>query len=305
MAREVYAKVLSAGESWCMIGKSDSLRNKVFEVWVNNPYITAKKLCSDLKISYTEHQNYINRLLSEFRSYTDLGLPQEPLRLEHRTFEWGCISRIGLLDQVSDELPLAVHKVGWRVSRGNRNDMWVFNHDLGSVHWYKKGLVLLYLKGELLEAKVKELFCKAFSFMKQDQEFFKKYLDVPLREVYRKWIFEMGKPIPKFDIRTFERSHGLRIFTDLSHPTSIHVGEAQPFWLDEQRRANMELASVVQQFGVEIQEHMKLIKIWQEEAKESRITRSIEPIQKESSQYRPTQLVSFRVEEENDFLYEY
>jgi hypothetical protein len=256
-----------------MTGNSSGIRKQIFEEWVKNPYVTATKICETCHFNYEKHGNYINRLLSEFRSYTDLGLPQEPLRLEHRTFEWENIPREELPGNGEFERRLKFHRPGWVLAKDNNNGMWVFRDGLGSVHWYKEGKVLLYLKGELKLAKVKELFCKAFSFMKQDCEFFEKYLDVPLREVFRKWIFEMGKPVPKFDIRTFERSHGLRIFTDLSHPTSIHISEAQPFWLEEQRQATAELGGVVQQLGVEIQEHLKLIKMWQEEAQGARSIR--------------------------------
>jgi len=246
-----------------MSTRSNNIKKKVYDEWVKNPYARATKICETCHFDYKKHGNYVNFLLSQFRSYTDLGLPQEPLRLEHRTFEWQCIPRIY---ENGDEMPLSVGVVGWNWAHDNNNEMWVFRDDLGSVHWYKEGLVRLYLKGELQLAKVKELFCKAFSFMPQDRVFFEKYLDVPLREVYRKWIFEMGKPVPKFDIRTFERSHGLRIFTDLSHPTSVHVGEAQPFWLDEQRQANAELSGVVQQLGIEIQAHLHLIQTWEKGA---------------------------------------
>ena len=157
---------------------------------------------------------------------------------------------------------------GWRVSKGNRNDMWVFRdpEGQGSVHWYKEGLIRLYLKGELQLARAKELFCRAFSwFGKED---IRRYLDVPLVEKYRKWTFELGQPMPRFDIRQFERSHGLRIFTDLSHPTSVHVGESIPFWIDEQRQATSELSKVVNEFGVDIKEHLKLISGAQDFVKE-------------------------------------
>ena len=286
----------------------NSITEKVYEEWVKNPYATAVKICENCHFDYKQHGKYVNNLLSQFRSHCDLGLPQEPLRLEHRTFEWSCIPREELLGLGDIDRRLSFHRPGWKRALDNNNEMWVFRDDLGSVHWYKEGLVLLYLKGELKLAKVKELFCKAFSFMTQDRAFFEKYLDVPLREVFRKWIFEMGKPVPKFDIRTFERSHGLRIFTDLSHPTSIHVSEAQPFWLDEQRQANTELSGVVQQLGVEIQEHLKLIKMWQEEAQVNRgVVRCNEPesVVYDFPQPQKTQVCSFMKDEENDFLHEY
>jgi hypothetical protein len=140
------------------------------------------------------------------------------------------------------------------------------------------------LKGELQLAKAKELFCRAFSWFSPQE--LKKYLNVPLKETYKKWTFELGSPVPRFDIRQFERSHGLRIFTDGSDPRAVHVGESTPFWIDEQRQATAEFGSVVQQFGVELKEHMKLIKLWQQEAKgfrkvvPKRPTRQAAPSQK-------------------------
>lgn len=73
------------------------------------------------------------------------------------------------------------------------------------------------------------------------------------------WVFDVGASVPRFDIRTFERSHGLRIYTDGSHPSAIEVEETEPFWLSNFRR-------VTEQFGQEIKEHLKLIKTWRREA---------------------------------------
>jgi len=249
---------------------SDSLRKKVFDEWVKNPYTRALKICEIHHLDYNQHGKYINRLLSEFRSYHNLGLPQKAQRLEHRVFEWECISR-ELLPGTDLDVGRRLMFWGWKPVE-NRNGMWTFKGDpRGSVHWYKEGLVRLYLKGELQLASAKELFCHAFRWFTPKE--LVQYLDAPLKETFRKWIFEIGSPMPKIDIRSFERSHGLHIFTDLSHRTSLHVGEATPFWIDEQRQATSELSGVVQQFGVEIKEHLKLITLWQEEAKGVRVVR--------------------------------
>src|SRR4030042_2452962 len=242
-----------------------SLRKRLFELWVKNPYTTPKKACEELKEPWPQRRKYVKKLLSEFRSYHNLASPQQAHRLEHRVFEWENIPRVY---KGGDRMPVEILRVGWCVVV-NRNDMWVFRDPRGSVHWYRGGLVRLYLKGELQLAKAKEVFCRAFSWFTNEQ--LKKFLDVPLVEKYRKWIFEIGSPMPKFDIKTFERSHGLRIFTDGSHRTSLHVGEATPFWIDEQRQATAEFGVVVNQFGVEIREHMKLIRLWQDEAKGLRL----------------------------------
>ena len=259
----------------------DSLRKKILGAWVKNPYNTASKICSDLQLDYKQHGNYINRLLSEFRSYYNFGSPQEAHLPEHRVFEWEKIAREELPGQ--GELDRRLKFWGWEPV-ANRNNMWVFKDARGSVHWYKEGLVRLYLKGELQIAKVKELFCRAFRwFTPQD---LRKYLDVPMKEVYKKWTFEVGAPVPRFDIRNFERSHGIRIFTDGSHPRAVHIGESAPFWLDEQRQVNTEFGEVVQQFGVEIKEHLKLIKLWEKEAKH---VRGVQPKKLKISETKPTQ----------------
>ena len=250
--------------------RPDSIRKKVYNEWVKNPYVLPKKTCENLGLTYADHGNYIHKLLSEFRSYYTFGSPQKAhVFPEHRVFEWERVPR-ELLPGEGD-LEKRLMSWGWK-KVVNRNDVWSFRDPLGqgSVHWYeaskKGGLVRLYLKGELQLSKAKELFCRAFRWF--DVNDLRKYLDVPLVEKYRKWTFELGQPMPRFDIREFERSHGLRIFTDGSHPQSLHVGESIPFWLDEQREATKELGSVVREFGYDIKEHLKLITGAQEFVKE-------------------------------------
>ncbi len=262
----------------------DSLRKRVYDIWVQNPYIQALDTCKKLDLTYVDHGQYIRNLLSQFRSYYQFGSPQKAhVFPEHRVFEWEKVPR----DLLPGEGDLEKRLILWGWKKVvNRNDVWSFRDPLGqgSVHWYeakkKGGLVRLYLKGELQLAKAKELFCRAFRWF--DANDLRKYLNIPLVEKYRKWTFEMGQPVPRFDIRQFERSHGLRIFTDLSHPTSWHVGESIPFWLDEQREATKELGSIVREFGYDIKEHLKLISSAQdfvkevyEEAKEWRAERNL------------------------------
>lgn len=260
--------------------RPDSLRRKVYDEWVNNPYVLPKQTCEKLGLTYSDHGNYVHKLLSEFRSYYSFGSPQQPHVLpEHRVFEWAGVPRELLPGE--GELERRLSEWGWKCVV-NRNDMWVWRdpQGRGTVHWYQGGLVRVYLRGELQLARAKELFCRAFRWF--DANDLRKYLDVPLKETYRKWTFEMGQPVPRFDIRQFERSHGLRIFTDGSHPTSWHVGESIPFWLDEQRESTAEFGKVVLEFGVEIREHMKLIRLWQEQAQShikpvKRIVKTVKP----------------------------
>jgi len=77
------------------------------------------------------------------------------------------------------------------------------------------------------------------------------------------WCFEIRKN------HNFAVSrNGRFVFCGNSHPTSWHVGESIPFWLDEQREATKELGVVVREFGYDIKEHLKLITGAQEFVKE-------------------------------------
>lgn len=237
-----------------------AIKDIVKEQWIHNPYITAKKICEKIvldiepntrnlteetKLSYKQHGAYVNKLLSDLRHYQKQGyypkqgLPQKPLngggvlcdgRLEKRTFMWECIERSGFVGGVDfkrGEVPVVdLVGRGWRVVQ-NRNNMWKFDGGFGHVHWYPKGLVLLYLRGEfsvnaVALAKVKQLFCRAFFWLNGQD--LKRFLDVPIREVSRKWIFDVGAIVPRFSIKHFERSHGLTTFTDGSHPSCFVPG---------------------------------------------------------------------------------
>ena len=158
---------------------------------------------------------------------------------------------------------------GWRKVE-NRNDFWVYKdkNSRGAVHWYGGGLVRLYLKGEVMAARCKELFCRAFRWFIPEQ--ISKYLDCPLKEVSKKWTFDLDAPVPIFDIRKFERSHGLIIHTDLSDPKSLHVTENRPLWFDQLELITDGFTSVLDQLATQIQEHLKLIKMWQQEAEQQR-----------------------------------
>jgi hypothetical protein len=231
----------------------ESIRQRLYRLWIENPYVTAKKACVKLGLDYKKQGRMANVRLSEFRTYHKFGSPQKPHNLpKHREFTWEGVVR-------PDGLPVEWGRRGWRVVE-NRNDMWVFRDPdgRGAVHWYAGGLVRLFLKGELQLAKAKELFGRAFSGV-LPEDLFIKCLDARLKETYRKWTFELGAPVPRFDIRQFERSHGIRIFADGSNPQAFHVGESTPFWIDK-------LDVATDKFATEIQSHLDLIKDWQKES---------------------------------------
>lgn len=234
-----------------------TIRQGVYILWVANPILKAWKICEILHLAYHRSGAYVNKLLSEFRSYHVLGSPQKALkRLPHRrVFVWECVPRKWLDGWL---LERGIPKDDWLGVLGwrrvvNRNGMLVYrdHKERGTVHWYKGGLVRLYLKGPVVLARAKELFCEAFKFIPKEQLF--KFVDAPLREESRHWVFDVGSPLPRFDIRQFERSHGIRIFVDGSHPTAVEVIESSPFWLTR-------LETAVENFGIYMKDHLGLVR---------------------------------------------
>lgn len=254
-----------------IVSSSESIKKKVYHLWSKNPALKAKQICSTLKLNYSKHGNYVNKLLSELRSYPKFGIPLKPQSLHKRIFCWENVPRQLLLDHLSckqEELTEEkLAKIGWKAS-SNKNGMLHFSDKRGRVHWYRNGKVLLYLGNPPIIAKAKELFCRAFSWF--DGTEISKYTDVPLREKCRHWVFDVGKPIPKIDIRQFKSSHGIYVYSDNSHPNAVEVEETVPFWIDEFREIAQNFGESVTQFGDEIAEHLKLIREWQNEAKDRR-----------------------------------
>lgn len=249
-----------------MISDNLSIRKRVFEILRKNPYYKPKYICKLLGLRYEEHGHYVSTLKSYFHSYYKIGSPQKPHR---RVFVWENVPRKLLLDFIEEKTGdrTFYQGLGWRLPKSTqRNRFLIYRGSHGTVHWYPSGKVILYLRGSLMLARVKELFSKAFSFLPGDMLL--RYLDAPIREESRHMVFDVGGPMPRFEIRHYEKSHGLVIFTDGSHPQSLEVAETNPFWLQE-------FTEVVSSFGRQIDSHMQLISEWKKEAKERRSRRSL------------------------------
>jgi hypothetical protein len=232
----------------CDSAEGLSIRERTLTLFAGNPHLKAKKICEILRLNYREKGRYINSLLSDFKCHYDFGLPQKALVPHRRVFVWKNV-------EGSREKALGC---GWEPVK-NRNGMLVFRGDGGSVHWYKGGLVRLCLRGELQLARAKELFSRAFGWFTTTR--LCKYVDAPTHETTREWVFDVGSPLPRFDIRHFEGSLGIRIYSDGSHPRAVEVRETEPLWLDRFER-------VTDKFAGQIEGHLGLIKEWRKEVKE-------------------------------------
>lgn len=235
-------------EPYVSTGKS--IRQIVFDLMADNKDITPSQIMGILKLSYgyeTANKQTIKNYMMEWRNRN--YLQARPLRPHRRVFRWFVVR--------GEELEQKALNVGWRFA-SNRNRMLVFKGDYGSVHWYKTGNVFVNLRGMASLAHAKETFSRAFNNVLPDNEIVK-LVDAPIREMGRQMVFDLGQPLPRFEIRHYEKSHGLRIYSDGSHPTAIEVAETEPFWLTG-------LEQVVTQFGKDITAHLQLVGEWRKES---------------------------------------
>lgn len=56
-------------ESYGKNGNTESLRQRVFALLDENPYLTAKGICEKLDLPYEQCSNYVTKTKSEWKSY--------------------------------------------------------------------------------------------------------------------------------------------------------------------------------------------------------------------------------------------
>lgn len=114
-----------------------------------------------------------------------------------------------------------------------------FSCRLGGVHWFPSGKVQVFPKGPSTKGHAKTLFCRAFRFLGDDR--LSELCKMGFSEECRHYVFPVGKSLPRFDIRNLEKSHGLRILSDGSHPDAVEVIETKPLWQEDYDRQNKRL----------------------------------------------------------------
>jgi len=160
---------------------------------------------------------------------------------------------------------------GWRVSR-NRNRERLWSQSGITLGWHRNGTVVFRFKGFRPQGHLLTAFIHAFWKMflssgKAQHEVFN-YLETLFKERYSQkgfdFVYETWRPLPKLTVKDFHKSYGITIkLGDGSHPTALEVEQREPFWFSK-------IEKIVDQLGVEIKNHLALIKSWREESVESK-----------------------------------
>ncbi len=211
-------------DSYSNTSNTLSKRKRLLNLWLENPYITAKKASKLFGLDYRKSGNYLNKLLSEFRSNPPIGSALESHTFHRRVFVCENVLRSFLPENLQE----CFHEwKGW-IQSSNRNGMLVFQGKTGKLHWYKGGLVRIYLDNARPIARAKELFCETFGWL-DNEVLLKLSASLMLNGQHR--VIPVGATVPRFDVRTYEKNVGIRIYADNSHPRAVEVEESVPFWV--------------------------------------------------------------------------
>lgn len=235
-----------------------STRKAVFNILEQNKDLKPSQIIEILKKDFgvtNPNKQTIRNYKAEWKKGTLCYA--SPLRPHRRVFEWLVVRSKRRENKALDR--------GWNIV-SNRNQMMVFRGDAGSVHWYPKGKVLLYLRGQAMMSKAKELFCRAFWNVIGKNETLKS-VSAPVREIGRHMVFDLGHKLPKFEIRYYEKSHGIRIFSDGTHPTAVEVAETEPFWLNRLDDMADVFSETGESFKESMDRHLSAIGTFEEESK--------------------------------------
>jgi hypothetical protein len=213
--------VMSYGKN----GNSESIRQRVFALLDENPYLTAKAICEKMKLHYRQHGNYINKLKSKWKSY----------RQEQRGSDCSSIHCWHGWCRVPDYVDRTqALEVGWKHTKA-KNRFLLWKEKRGRMQWFETGRVNLYVKSPVNLGKIKQLVCNGFGFtgLIFDDRVLQKVLDT-IHVTGEHYVFETGRTLPKKTINHFNKSRGLTIkIGDKSHPKAVEVISSVPDWAEK------------------------------------------------------------------------
>lgn len=199
------------------------LKTRVFEALRENPYLSNKKLCKVLGISYRLHGKTVRQYRWLLKTSTDFVDVSSASKLHWRVF--GVVADNTLFNR--DEAVA----YGWHVKRNrNRSLAWLRDKGvLGWIDWGNRGKIIVRLKGNRNLGHLKQLFYNAFARNNLVDEL--SVVDDAfdrLEEIRRHHVFTLNENLPKFNVSTFGKTHGLRVYTDNSHAKAIEIEETVP-----------------------------------------------------------------------------
>jgi hypothetical protein len=225
------------GESYSMNGNTESLRQRVFALLDENPYLTAKTICKLLDLPYKQSYRYLNKLKSDWKSNRENEQGSKCSSV-HGWRGWCCVPY-----GVRRDLAVGV---GWVLTKA-RNRWLLWRDEIGRMQWFETGKINLYIRKPVNLGRVKQLVCNGFYKTGLIEDIV--ILDQVLATIHQKeahHVFETGQPLPRMTIDAFDKSHGITIKVgDKSHRRAVEVISRCPNWAERNERILREIRDLL------------------------------------------------------------
>jgi len=142
--------------------------------------------------------------------------------------------------------------------------------------WYQDGTVQFRFKGSRSKSDLLAAFSQAFWLVLRGagnsemrladflRALFKaRYIPGPVHRV-----FDVGEPLPRFNIKYYEKSRGLAVKADRSHPTALEFEEREPPWSKKLDEASDKISNAADLFAENIKTHLEVPKAMTEAVQE-------------------------------------
>lgn len=157
--------------------------------------------------------------------------------------------------------------LGWSVSK-NRNRCRRISRLGITLFWFQDGTVQFRFKGSRSEVDLLAAFSQAFWRVLRaagnSEVGLADFLKAVFKSRYRQGpvhrTFDLGEPLPRFNIKYYEKSRGLAIKSDGSHPTALEIVEREPPWCSKLDDASDKISKAADLFAENIKTHLEVPK---------------------------------------------
>lgn len=211
-------------------GDASTLKEQVWQLLGKNPLLTAKPICTLLRLVYSRHGGYVRNLKSMWKRHLRIGLGSRRPNWHH----WH--GRIVVDAHLGVSREEAVKK-GWQETRA-KNHYLLWKDALGRLEWHLNGTVKVWVRKPVTEGKKLQLLASAFvqTWLITDIKAFSKWAET-LRQTRVHCAVDTGVRLPYFRIDLWKESNGIEIVGgDSTHPTCIEAKLKVPEWAEEFRQ---------------------------------------------------------------------
>lgn len=211
-----------------------TIKDEVFKLLEENPYLSAKMLAKLLELSYQKYKFYLWNLRSKWRAR--VRFEHGSKCSSHAWRGWTLMpSKIVADEALHVSLRIAALEMGWEETR-SRNKWLLFRENIGRLQWFKTGRINIYVRKPANYGRASQLLANGLYVLINDVNQF----EVMRKEIRFKgahYVFDAGQRLPKMAIDVFDKSSGVTIkLGDRTHPHAVEVLVHYPDWAERNEK---------------------------------------------------------------------